>query len=174
MSEYPSPCACDGRFSGISSMKMAKSVPWSRLKPRRKYWFALPPPACCVMMTTGNRLQNFSRTKNRTILDFLCAHRSLGGGIGNSDKIILPALHVYGGAHGAHSQRDAQWGRRPSGPYGDGHFFGFKIRIRYDESIITCRESRNHEGAVPVRLCRSLYSTVRASNLHGSPGNHRA
>ena len=25
-----------------------------------------------------------------------------------------------------------------------------------------------------VRLGRYLYSTVRASNLHGSPGNHRA
>ncbi len=123
---------------------------------------------------TGNRLQNFSRTKNRTILDFLCAHRSLGAGFGNSDKVILPALHVDGGAHGAHSQRDAQRGRRPGGPYGDGDFFGFKIGIRYDESIIACRESGNNEGAVPVRLCRSLYSAVRASNLHGSPGNHRA
>ncbi len=64
----------------------------------------------------GNRLQNFSRSKNRTILDFLCAHRSLGGGIGNSDEVILPALHVYGGAHGAHSQRDAQRGRTPQWP----------------------------------------------------------
>src|SRR5271170_94207 len=69
---------------------------------------------------TGNRLQNFSRTKNRTIFDFLCAHRSLGGGIGNSDKIVLPAVHVYGGAHGVHSQRDLQRGRSPGGPYGDG------------------------------------------------------
>src|SRR5271170_4596286 len=114
----------------------------------------------------GNRLQNFSRTKNRTIFDFLCAYRSLGGGRGNADKIILPALHVYGGAHGAHSQRDTQRGRRPGGSYGDGHFLGIKIGIRYDESIITCRESGNLEGAVSVRLCRSLYSTVRASNLH--------
>ena len=123
---------------------------------------------------TGNRLQNFSRTKNRTILDFRCAHRSLGAGFGNSDKVILPALHVDGGAHGAHYQRDAQRGRRPGGPYGDKDFFGFKTGIRYDESIIACRESRNNEGAVRVRLCRSLYSTVRALNLHGSPGNHRA
>ncbi len=91
----------------------------------------------------GNRLQNFSRTKNRTIFDFLCAHRSLGSGFGNTDKVILPALHVYGGAHGAHSQRDAQRGRRLGGPYRDGDFFGFKIGMRYHESIITCRESRN-------------------------------
>ena len=122
----------------------------------------------------GNRLQNFSRTKNRTILDFRCAHRSLSAGFGNSDEVIFAALHADGGAHGAHSQRDAQRGRRLGGPYGDGDFFGFKTGIRYDESIIACRKSRNNEGAVPIRLCRSLYSTVRASNLHGSPGNHRA
>jgi hypothetical protein len=29
---------------------------------------------------TGNRLQNFSRAKNRAFLDFRCAHCSLGGG----------------------------------------------------------------------------------------------
>src|SRR5208337_5069396 len=121
---------------------------------------------------TGYRLQNFSRTKNRPILDFRCAHRSLGGGNSNSDEAILPALHGYGAAHGAHNQRDAKRGRRLGGPYGDGRFFGFKTGIRYDELIITCRDSRNNEGAVLVRLCRYLYSTVRASNLHGSPGNH--
>ena len=53
---------------------------------------------------TGKRLQNFSRTKNRTIFKFLCAHRYLAGGIGNSDEVILPALHVDGGAHRAHCQ----------------------------------------------------------------------
>ena len=77
----------------------------------------------------GNRLQNFSRTKNGTIFDFLCAHRSLGSGIGNADKVILPALHVNGGAHGAHGQRDAQRGGRLGGPDGDGNFFGFKTGI---------------------------------------------
>src|SRR5208283_4179666 len=101
---------------------------------------------------TGNRLQNFSRTKNRTFLDFRCAHRSLGGGLGNSNEAIRPALHAYGGAHGAHRQRDAQRGRRPSGPYGDGILFGIKTGVRYDESIITYRKSRNDEGAVRVRL----------------------
>src|SRR5208283_2360799 len=94
-----------------------------------------------------NRLQNFSRTKNRTILDFLCAHRSLGSAVGNTDKVILTALKVYGGAEGAHSQRDAQRVGCLSGPDGDGDFFGFKVGMRYHESIITCRESRNSEGA---------------------------
>jgi len=56
---------------------------------------------------TWNRLQDFSRAKNRTIFDFRCAHRSLSAGFGNSDKVILPARHVDGGAHGAHYQRDA-------------------------------------------------------------------
>jgi len=32
---------------------------------------------------TGNRLQDFSRTKNRTILDFRCTHRSLRARFGN-------------------------------------------------------------------------------------------
>jgi hypothetical protein len=42
---------------------------------------------------TGNRLQNFSRTKNRTILDFRRADRSLGGGVGDAEQAILPPLH---------------------------------------------------------------------------------
>ena len=31
-----------GKLIGTSSMEAEKSVPWSRLIPRRKYWFALP------------------------------------------------------------------------------------------------------------------------------------
>ena len=122
----------------------------------------------------GNRFQNFSRTKHRTIPDFRLAYRSLGGGSGNSDEVIRPALHLYVGAHGANCQRDVQRGRRLAGPYGDGHFFGFKTGIRHQELIITCRESRNSEGAARVRSYRFLHSTVRAANLHGSPGNDRA
>ena len=122
----------------------------------------------------GNRLQYFSRAKNRTILDFLCAHRSLGARFGNSDKIILPALHIDGRAHRAHYQRDAQRGRRTDGPYGDKDFFGFKTGIRYDESIIACRESGKNERTVRIRPCRFLYSAARGLNLHGSPCNHRA
>ncbi len=37
----------------MSSTVIRKSVPWSRLKPRRKYWFALPLPLCWVMITPG-------------------------------------------------------------------------------------------------------------------------
>ena len=32
---------------------MARSVPWSRLKPRRKYWLALPSPECWVTISPG-------------------------------------------------------------------------------------------------------------------------
>ncbi len=28
-------------------------MPWSRLKPRKKYWLAFPPPACWVMIIPG-------------------------------------------------------------------------------------------------------------------------
>jgi hypothetical protein len=51
----------------------------------------------------GNRLQNLSRTKNGTILDFFCAHGSLGGGLGNAGKIVRAPLHGDGAAHGPQS-----------------------------------------------------------------------
>ena len=93
----------------------------------------------------GNRLQNLSRTKNRTILDLRCAHRSLGAGFGNADQVILTALHVDGGAHGTHDQRDAQRGRRAVDPNGDQNFFGFKTGIHYDEPIISSRNFRKRK-----------------------------
>ena len=38
---------------GMPSSQMARSVPWSRLKPRRKYWLALPSPECWVTIRPG-------------------------------------------------------------------------------------------------------------------------
>ena len=40
-------------FTGAPSTRVARSVPWSRLKPRRKYWFALPSPECWVTIKPG-------------------------------------------------------------------------------------------------------------------------
>ena len=40
-------------LTGMPSTVTAKSVPWSRLNPRRKYWLALPSPECCVATTPG-------------------------------------------------------------------------------------------------------------------------
>src|SRR6516162_7930106 len=40
-------------LTGTPSTKVAKSVPWSRLKPRRKYWLALPSPLCWVTTSPG-------------------------------------------------------------------------------------------------------------------------
>jgi hypothetical protein len=40
-------------LTGISSTQIARSVPWSRLKPRRKYWLALPSPLCWVTIKPG-------------------------------------------------------------------------------------------------------------------------
>ena len=37
----------------MPATQVAKSVPWSRLKPRRKYWLALPAPLCCVTTMPG-------------------------------------------------------------------------------------------------------------------------
>ena len=50
----------------------------------------------------GDRLQNFSGTKNRTILNFLGTHRSLSRGVRNSHQIILAAVHRYGSVYMAH------------------------------------------------------------------------
>src|ERR1700736_1019600 len=40
-------------LTGIPSTEIAKSVPGSRLKPRKKYWLALPSPLCCVTISPG-------------------------------------------------------------------------------------------------------------------------
>src|SRR5450631_4336279 len=40
-------------LTGMSSTQIPRSVPWSRLKPRRKYWLALPSPLCWVMIRPG-------------------------------------------------------------------------------------------------------------------------
>ena len=40
-------------LTGMPSTEIARSVPWSRLKPRRKYWLALPSPLCCVTIRPG-------------------------------------------------------------------------------------------------------------------------
>ncbi len=52
-SAKPCPCAWLTAFTGKPSTKTAKSVPWSRSKPRRKYCCALPPPACCTVNRPG-------------------------------------------------------------------------------------------------------------------------
>jgi hypothetical protein len=52
-SAYPCPCAWVRMLIGISSTEIARSVPWSRLKPRRKYWLALPSPLCWVTIRPG-------------------------------------------------------------------------------------------------------------------------
>jgi hypothetical protein len=58
-------------LTGMPSTKVAKSVPWSRLKPRRKYWFALPSPLCCVTITPGtNSSTSAGRRVGRLSISF--------------------------------------------------------------------------------------------------------
>src|SRR5581483_7304235 len=52
-SEYPCPCACETRFTGTPSTKIAKSVPWSESKPRMRYCAAFAPPWCCATTSPG-------------------------------------------------------------------------------------------------------------------------
>ena len=42
-----------GMFSGSPNSDVARSVPWSRLKPRANCWLLLPGPLCCVITTPG-------------------------------------------------------------------------------------------------------------------------
>ena len=65
-------------LTGMPSTKVAKSVPWSRLKPRRKYWFALPSPLCCVTITPGT---NSSTSAGRSV-----------GRLSMSFAVTVPAL----------------------------------------------------------------------------------
>src|SRR4030095_14609584 len=54
-------------FIGTSSITVVKSVPWSRLKPRRKYWFALPDPECWTAIRPGTASSNSAtRSRGRT------------------------------------------------------------------------------------------------------------
>ncbi|MDP1619596.1 MAG: hypothetical protein Q8M12_01205 [bacterium] len=52
-SAYPWPWAWVRWFTGMPSAEMLTSVPWSRLKPRKKYWLALPSPVCWVTTKPG-------------------------------------------------------------------------------------------------------------------------
>ena len=40
-------------FTGMPSTNVARSVPWSRLKPRSRYWFAFPSPEWEVTVRPG-------------------------------------------------------------------------------------------------------------------------
>lgn len=62
----------------------------SRLNPRRKYWLALPPPACCVMIRPGSA----SRTSPQRRIGRSASSvspRSLCRGSGDSDQIVFPS-----------------------------------------------------------------------------------
>jgi hypothetical protein len=60
---------------------------------------------------TGKRLQNLSRAKNGTIFEFLRAHRYLAGGLAIPTRSSCRPCTVMV-VLTAHSQRDAQRGRR--------------------------------------------------------------
>ena len=69
-------------LTGMPSTVMARSVPWSRLKPRRKYWLALPSPECWVTISPGTASSNSPARE---------AGRAL-----NSSPLILVALAAVG------------------------------------------------------------------------------
>src|SRR5215472_13147341 len=66
-------------LTGISASVMSMSVPWSRLKPRRKYWLALPSPLCWVAIKPGTSSSTHARP--RLLLDLFAGDNPLGRSI---------------------------------------------------------------------------------------------
>src|SRR5258707_12803190 len=58
-------------LTGKPSTVMARSVPWSRLKPRKKYWLALPSPECWVTINPRHDFQRLADPRERLRVDLL-------------------------------------------------------------------------------------------------------
>lgn len=56
-------------LTGMASTWVEKSVPWSRLNPRRKYWLAFPLPECWVATSPGtNSRRSPARCRGRSAI----------------------------------------------------------------------------------------------------------
>ena len=76
-------------LSGMPSIRVWKSVPWSRLNPRMKYWLALPSPECWVTISPGTVSSSSpSRVmgRRRRSAD---AGAALGGAGGDADEVVV-------------------------------------------------------------------------------------
>jgi hypothetical protein len=60
-------------LTGMSSTEIARSVPWSRLNPRRKYWLALAVAAVLGDDQAGHDLERFGRPGKRSRVDVIAA-----------------------------------------------------------------------------------------------------
>ena len=76
-------------LTGMPSSEMARSVPWSRLKPRRKYWLALPSPLCWRDDQARHRFQQLAGAVDRPRLQQIARGRNdtLAGGLRNTDVV---------------------------------------------------------------------------------------
>jgi hypothetical protein len=103
-------------FTGMPSTRLAKSVPWSRLKPRRKYWLALPLPLCLGDHEAWHHLQHFAGAQHGTRLQLLAQHRAHRGREGTASQSRQPArcdhhfIQLSGHTRGMRGQRPKQPG----------------------------------------------------------------
>ena len=92
-------------LTGMPSILMARSVPWSRLKPRKKYWLALPSPECWVTISPGTtssaspgRAKGWAFTSAPLMVMALAAVGCMYAGPAVADPDVTPLLTCDGTA----------------------------------------------------------------------------
>ena len=104
-------------LTGMPSTWMAKSVPWSRLKPRRKNWLALPSPRVLRDDEAGHRLQHLPGPGDRAAVEPGARDRAGARRQGGSD---LPAPDPGDAARIART-RDGKTRCAGDAEFGQGH-----------------------------------------------------
>ena len=95
---------------------VAKSLPWSRLKPRRKYWLALPSPECWVTIMPGTVSSASAGRSSGQLASCLAVTVPSVARIGDAGQLMLAAADgdfLQGRrAGGMHSADAGQGGER--------------------------------------------------------------
>ena len=148
---------------GMPSSQMARSVPWSRFMPRRKYWWLCPRPLCWVTIRPGAASSTSPVARPAALLsvspDALfagCIRRlgfqraRCGDGDGGQDRRRTRA--------GSEQDRVAfalvpRRRRRPGEPRREGALYALKT----DSAYCACRSSKRRTNAAhnPFRRRRS-------------------
>jgi len=148
----PSPCACDGRLSGIRRGK-CDILSVSRLKPRRKYWLLA---TAAVLMMRRNRLRTSpERRIGRSWI-------SVAPTVPWVPDSAIPTSHLRCTLMvvlTAPLQRDAQ---RAGARRQCDKISWFQTGLKHE--LIFAAGSRNNEGAVPaVVSCLVQYVALRTA-----------
>jgi hypothetical protein len=73
---------------------VAKSVPWSRLKPRRKYWLAFARAAVLRHYHARDVFEEVTGTKQRPVVDQLRRDDAFAGRVAAADTVVVVAGDV--------------------------------------------------------------------------------